>query len=135
MGLLDKLKSLVGLGDPAETTAAEEAISAEAVEVEAVAPAKAVSVVHAMLFAIETHIGISHPWIRRSVEVVDGLLEKYGEPLMAKVEHAALIALALKYPMLAPLLLQAKAQLPAPDPAPAQAPPVLPQGVQNAPKT
>jgi hypothetical protein len=58
---------------------------------------------HAAFLAIEAHIGIGHPWVASSIEYVDKLIEQYGEPLITKVEHAMIVALAASAAYMTPV--------------------------------
>jgi len=88
-------------------------------------PAKPVSVLHAMLLAVEEHEA-GHPLLLRTTQWFDELIQKRGDALLVSVEHAVLTALAIKYPLLAPLILAAKASQQAAANAPAHS---IPDGV------
>jgi len=63
------------------------------------APAKTVSVIHAMLAAIEEHEA-GHPLLLKMTQWLDDLIASKGEALIQSVETAVLAALKAKYPML-----------------------------------
>lgn len=88
---------------------------------EAAVPKKTISLVHVALMAIEAKEG-SHPVLLSATKYIDGLVEAQGEELMTSVEHALIDALCIRYPLLAPMLIQAKDQTPVPLQAPVTPP-------------
>lgn len=70
------------------------------------APPKVVSVLHAILDEVQKHEG-GHPILYAATEWLDELVEERGEEFLTAIERAALAALAVKYPILAPLVLAA----------------------------
>ena len=106
-------------------TAPVEMVAPTAPEPEPLPQAKPISVIHAMLLAVEEHEA-GHPLLLRTTQWFDELIQKRGDALLVSVEHAVLTALAIKYPLLAPLILAAKASQQAAANAPAHS---IPDGV------
>ena len=115
---LDWIKSALGVSGEVQTEVAAVETKAEAVAEDG--PAKVASVAHAMLETLEEHEA-GHPLLLRMLGWLDGLLEKFGEPLMTSIEVKVLTVLAIKYPPLAPVALKVIADLH----AKATAPPVV----------
>jgi hypothetical protein len=83
--------------------ATQQAVAGNVTDAATTAPAKAVSIVHAMLAELATHEQ-DHPILLHMTNWIDELIQQKGEAVLTGLEKAALAALAVKYPALAPFL-------------------------------
>lgn len=80
------------------------------------------NVVHALLDELQEHLG-EHPILLAFSEWLEENIEEHGDELLAPLERAVLAAIAVKYPLLAPVLFSAMNQ---PQTVQAEPPPASP---------